>query len=53
MPPRIATIRQMASLLAAQYTGLATLQLVGEKWAYNFIKYHNNLQFKYNCKYNY
>ena len=43
MLPRIATVRQMASLLAAQYTGLATLQLVSEKWAYNFIKYYNDL----------
>ena len=51
--PRIATVRQMASLLAAQYTGSATLQLVSEKWAYNFIKRHNNLQSKYNRKYDY
>jgi Tc5 transposase DNA-binding domain len=53
MPPRIATVRQMASLLAAQHTGLATLQLVGEKWVYNFIKRHNDLQSKYNRKYDY
>ena len=53
MPPRITTVRQMASLLAAQYTGSATLQLVGEKWAYNFIKHHNDLQSKYNRKYDY
>src|SRR6266513_2727052 len=40
MPPRIATVWQMASLLAAQYVGSATLQSGGKQWAYNFIKRH-------------
>ena len=52
MPPRVATVRQMASLLAAQY-GPAVLQPIGEKWVYNFIKRHDDLQSKYNRKYDY
>jgi len=31
MPPRIAIVRQMAGLLAAQRTGPATIQPIGEK----------------------
>ena len=53
MPPRIAIVRQMASLLAAQRTGPTTIQPIGEKWVYNFIKRHNNLQAKFNKKYDY
>ena len=53
MPPRIAIIWQMAGLLAAQHTGPATIQPIGEKWVYNFVKRHNNLQAKFNRKYNY
>ena len=40
MPPRIAIVRQMAGLLAAQRTGPTTIQPIGEKWAYNFVKRH-------------
>ena len=53
MPPRVATVRQMAGLLAAQYARPAVLQPIGEKWVYNFIKRHNDLQSKYNRKYDY
>ena len=53
MPPRVAIVRQMAGLLAAQRTGPATIQPIGEKWAYNFVKRHNNLQAKFNRKYDY
>ena len=50
MPPRIATVRQMASLLAAQHT---KSQPVGERWVHNFIKRHSDLQSKWNGKYDY
>jgi hypothetical protein len=50
MPLRIATIWQMASLLAMQRPGS---QPVGERWAYNFVKRHNELQSKWNRKYDY
>lgn len=53
MPPRIAIVRQMAGLLAAQRTGPATIQPIGEKWVYNFVKRHNDLQAKFNRKYDY
>jgi hypothetical protein len=35
MPPRNATVRQMASILAAQCTGSNTILLVGQNWARN------------------
>jgi len=50
MPPRVATVRQMASLLATQ---TAKSQPVGERWVYEFIKRHNDLQSKWNRKYDY
>ena len=50
IPPRIATIQQMASLLATQHP---RSQPVGEQWVYNFIKRHKDLQSKWNHKYNY
>ena len=53
MPPRIAIIRQMAGLLAVQRTGPATIQPIGEKWAYNFVRRYNDLQAKFNRKYDY
>ena len=34
MPPRVTTVRQMASLLVAQHGGTAS---VGQNWARNFI----------------
>ena len=53
MSPRIVTVQQMASLLATQYTGFAILQPIGERWAYNFIKHHDDLRSKYNRRYDY
>ena len=50
MLPRATTMRQMASLLATQH---AKSQPVGKRWVYDFIKYYDNLQSKWNCKYNY
>jgi len=49
MPPRNSAVRQMASLLATQ----RGLQPVGEQWVYNFIKRHDDLQSKWNRKYDY
>ena len=43
MPPRATTVREMASLLATQR---ARSQPVGERWVYDFIKRHNDLQSK-------
>ena len=43
MPPRIATVQQMASLLATQHFGSKP---VGKQWVYNFIKCHKDLQSK-------
>jgi len=53
MPLRIATLWEMASVLAAQRAKDAPIKPIGEKWAYNFIKRNNDLQFKFNRKYNY
>jgi hypothetical protein len=50
MPPRIATVRQMASLPAMQHP---RGQPVGERWASNFVKRHDDLQSKWNRKYDY
>ena len=50
MPPRATAVRQMASLLATQHAGSRP---VGERWVYEFIKRHNDLQSKWNRKYNY
>jgi hypothetical protein len=49
MPPRLSTIRQMASLLLGQ-RGPAS---VGEKWPRNFINRQKALKSKYNRKYDY
>ena len=43
MPPRIAIVRQMASVLAAQRAGPTTIQPIGEKWVYNFVKRNDDL----------
>ena len=40
MPPRIGTVRQMASLLAMQCPGARP---VGERWVYDFVKRHDDL----------
>ena len=51
MPPRITTVRQMASILAAQHARPATP--VGACWVSRFINRHEDLKSKYNCKYDY
>ena len=51
MPPRIATVRQMASILAAQHARPATP--VGACWVSRFINRHEDLKSKYNRKYDY
>lgn len=60
MPLRIATMRQMADLLIAKrYKGTTsstvktTTPTVGQHWVQNFIKRDNDLQSKYNRKYDY
>ena len=53
MPPRIATVRQMAGVLAVQKAGLSTPLRVGPNWVSRFIKRHNDLQTKFNRKYDY
>ena len=52
MPPRIATLWEMASVLAAQRAE-DPIKPIGEKWVYNFIKRNDDLQSKFNCKYDY
>jgi hypothetical protein len=49
---RIAIVRQMASVLAAQRAG-PTIQPIGERWVYNFVKRNDDLQSKFNRKYDY
>lgn len=44
MAPRIAIVRQMASLLAAQHQPGS--KPVGKRWVYDYIKRHNDLQSK-------
>jgi hypothetical protein len=53
MPPKVAIVWQMASVLAAQHAGEVLIQPIGEKWTYNFVKHHDNLQSKFNRKYDY
>jgi hypothetical protein len=50
MPPRIATVRQMAGLLASQYGRQIT---VGVNWPRTFIDCYDTLKSKYNQKYDY
>ena len=53
MPPRIATVWQMASILAAQNATLANPPHVGQNWVQKFINHHNNLKSQYNHRYGY
>ena len=53
MPPRVATVRQMAGILAAQRAGSTTIQPIGKNWAQTFLKRHDELQSKWNRKYDY
>src|ERR1700742_1886597 len=53
MPPKIATVRQMASILATQGTEQIDPITAGQNWVRNFINRHNDLKSKYNRKYDY
>jgi hypothetical protein len=53
MPPRVATVRQMASLLVAEHSKLIAPPLVGQNWVRSFINRHDTLKSKYNRKYDY
>ena len=53
MPPRIATMRQMANILVAQYTESIISKPISQNWVQNYIKCHDNLKLQYNCKYDY
>jgi hypothetical protein len=50
MPPTVAAVRTMASLLASQHGQLVS---VGQCWVRNFISRHDVLKSKYNRKYDY
>ena len=53
MPLRITTVREMAGILAAQRIEPTTIKLISKNWVRIFIKYHSNLQSKFNRKYDY
>lgn len=53
MPPRIATVREMARVLVAQRQQSTVQLAVGECWVRRFIARHDTLKSKYNQKYNY
>ena len=53
MPPRIETVRQMATILAAQHAGSATIQPVGKNWVSTFLERRDDLQSKYSRRYDY
>jgi hypothetical protein len=53
MPPRIATVRQMANLLLAKRFKTTTPPTVGQHWVQNFINRDDELKSKYNRKYDY
>ncbi len=50
MPPRIATVGQMAGVLLARHHQLV---VIGRNWASTFINNHEALKSKYNRKYDY
>ena len=53
MPPRIATVREMAGILVAQRVKPADMKPIGKNWVRTFVKRHSNLQSKFNRKYDY
>ena len=53
MPPRIATVREMASYLITEQFKPATPLPISEHWVQRFISRHDTLKSKYNQKYNY
>jgi hypothetical protein len=53
MPLRIATVHQMATILATQRAGSGPIQPLGKNWVTTFIKRHPDLKLKWNRKYDY
>jgi hypothetical protein len=53
MPPRIATVRQMANLLLAKRSNTTTPPIVGQNWVRAFVDRDDELKSKYNRKYDY
>jgi hypothetical protein len=53
LPPTHATVRKMANLLLSNRKGLDSVDLVSERWVTRFIHRHDELQSKYNRKYDY
>jgi hypothetical protein len=53
MPPRIAIVRKMASLLVTQRFKSTTPLPTGQNWVRKFIDRHDTLKSKYNRKYDY
>ena len=53
MPPRVAAVRQMASLLVAKHSKSTPPPPVSRNWVRSFIDRHNTLKSKYNRKYDY
>ena len=50
--PRPVAVREMANLLLAK-RGSVPIQLVGEKWVYNFVKRHDELATRFSRRYDY
>ncbi|OQD64339.1 hypothetical protein PENANT_c382G01324, partial [Penicillium antarcticum] len=50
--PRPSTVRETANLLLAA-RGSIPVQIVGEKWVYNFVKRHPDLLTRFSKRYNY
>jgi hypothetical protein len=53
MPPRIASVREMADLFLAASSQSATPSTVGQNWVRKFINRNPELRSQYNHKYNY
>ena len=53
MPPRIATVHEMANLLLSKRADATTPPTVGQHWVRNFVNRSPELRSKYNRKYDY
>ena len=53
MPPRIASVREMADLLLSKRSDTTTPPTVGQNWVRNFVNRSPELRSKYNRKYDY
>ena len=54
MPPRIATVRQMTAILAAQTAASSAKPVhVGQNWVQKFVRRHDSLKSQFNRKYDY